>query len=108
MTWSGFWHAPADLRVVAAFRVAFGALVALSFLLQEPFVELWWGDAGLVPRDVARGMLHPDEPSLLLWLPESPLALRVCWALVIVQAEARTPTEPTEAGRQGLVATPNA
>jgi serine phosphatase RsbU (regulator of sigma subunit) len=29
-------------------------------------------------------------------------------ALVIVQAEARTPTEPTEAGRQGLVATPNA
>src|SRR5262245_62687869 len=53
-----------DPRVVAGLRIAVGALVALSFLSQLPFVELWWGEGGLVPRRLGRSIVDRQAGSL--------------------------------------------
>lgn len=67
--WDRFWHPPADPHVAALFRIAVGLLVALMFLGQLPFAELWWGEAGLCPPALGHRMRAPSSWSLLYWLP---------------------------------------
>lgn len=84
--WTRFWHSPADLRIVAAFRIAFGALVALHLLLQAEFVTLWWGRSGLVPLGVAQRIVDQDAPSLFWLLPGTDGVAWTVWGLTIVVA----------------------
>jgi len=67
--WDRFWHTPADPRIAAGFRIVFGIIVALMFLGQLPFVELWWGDQGLCPPQLGRKMRADSSWSLLFMLP---------------------------------------
>jgi hypothetical protein len=84
--WTRWWHAPPDRRVVAALRIALGVLLLVSFASQAEFVELWWGERGLVPRRFARAILDPGEGSLLFLLPRESRWLWACWALAVVQS----------------------
>jgi len=82
--WDRFWHAPVDPRMTAFFRIGFGLIVALVFLGQYPFVELWWGDEGLCPPELANQFRARGSWSLLFAIPSD--YLWVCWGLAITHA----------------------
>jgi hypothetical protein len=82
--WDRFWHAPADPRVAAFFRIVFGLLMVLYFALQYPFVETFWGGEGLCPPELAKQFRAYSSWSLLFAMPSS--WVWVGWSLAIVHA----------------------
>lgn len=83
--WTRFWHTPFDPRVAALVRILFGVLVSLLFALQYEFVEMYWGETGMVPYRTARNILDADASSLLFFFPKADWFLWLMWSLAVVQ-----------------------
>jgi hypothetical protein len=79
-------HAPADLHAAALVRILVGGLVAVNFLAAAPFVTLWWGEHGVLPRAVARLFVSPASLSVFDVLPATDGILWVCWAFALTHA----------------------
>ena len=82
--WNRFFHQPADARVLALIRIGLAALVLINLTALYPHLEKWFGESGVLPQ----GLPHLQgtyQWTLLDWVPQTPLALQVCFWIFVLQ-----------------------
>jgi hypothetical protein len=84
--WNRFFFEPVDLRICAAIRIAFAALLLVNFSLLGPDLFNWFGSAGLIRELPPEEHLAPGSWSVLLWLPQSDAFLAAAYAVALLQA----------------------
>jgi hypothetical protein len=83
--WDDFFFRPVDVRFVDVFRIAYAAILFVDCAGYLPFVNMWWGEQGAIPFDVARTLIDPDTLTIFTWLPRSDTLLWVCFAIFSAQ-----------------------
>ena len=86
--WDEFFFLPVDVRFADAFRIAYAALLFLDCAGYLPFVNMWWGEQGAIPFDVARTLIDPDTFTIFTWLPRNDTLLWVCFGIFAAQTVA--------------------
>jgi hypothetical protein len=84
-SWNRFFFEPVDLRVCAAIRIAFAALLLVNFGLLGPDLFNWFGSTGLIRDLPLEEYLAPGSWSVLLWLPPTNSALVAAYAIALLQ-----------------------
>lgn len=67
--------APRDTRVLAAFRIAYAALLFVNVIFWLPDLDLWFGEDGVLPYAASRSVVDPDTLTLFAFLPTTRFAL---------------------------------
>lgn len=88
--WNRFFHQPSDPRIPALIRIGVAGLVLINLIAWYPYLEMWFGEPGVLPGDVWK---NPDENSaplfqpwsLLAVVPRGHAALLVCYTLFLLQ-----------------------
>lgn len=86
--WDEFFFRPVDGRFVDAFRIAYAAILFVDCAGYLPFVNMWWGEQGVIPFDVARTLVDPDTLTIFTWLPRGDALLWTCFAIFSAQVAA--------------------
>lgn len=81
--WNRFFHEPADPRIPALLRVGYASVVLINLVAWFPYLEMWYGETGVLPRDLAS--LRTFQWSLLLHVPRGLLPLQICLGIFAVQ-----------------------
>lgn len=81
--WNRFFHEPSDPRIPALIRIGYASLVLMNLLAWFPYLEMWFGETGVLPGDA--GYLGPYQWSLLELAPRGHAALQVCFWIFAVQ-----------------------
>lgn len=84
--WNGFFHAPVELRVVGCLRIVYAAIVLVNAAAFFPYLEMWFGEAGVFPRSIAAELSDPQQLSLFHWLPATEGVLWTGYTLFVVHA----------------------
>lgn len=70
LAWDGFWFAKIDLYNLGLFRIIYAGTLFLMYLFRQKDVDLFYSEAGLLPKDLALQILpEAFRPSVLfvLW-----------------------------------------
>ncbi|MFN0021826.1 MAG: HTTM domain-containing protein [Pirellulaceae bacterium] len=89
--WNRFFHEPSDPRIPALIRMGVAGLLLVNLIAWFPYLEMWFGDTGVLPGDVWR---NPDEQtsvlarqwSLLAMVPRGHFALQACFWIFALQS----------------------
>ena len=88
--WNRFFHQPSDPRIPALIRIGVASLVLVNLIAWYPYLEMWFGETGVLPGDTWRTptrVLRPCSPwSLLAMVPRGHAALQACYLLFVLQA----------------------
>jgi hypothetical protein len=80
--WNRFFHEPGDPRVPALIRICFAAIVLVNLTALYPYLEMWYGEKGVLPSDLT--YLDSYQWSLL-GLARSSLSLQLCYWIFVMQ-----------------------
>ena len=81
----GFFHAPIDLRTVAALRIGYAGLMLVNVLCWWPDLDRWFSDAGVLTLAASRQMIDSRCLTLFQILPNDLVTLRVVYGIFIGQ-----------------------
>src|SRR6476620_7685871 len=81
--WNRFFHEPSDPRVPALIRIGYACLVLVNLTSLYPYLDMWFGDAGVLPRQL--GYTAGYQWSVLTWLPGDAAMLRICFWIFTLQ-----------------------
>jgi hypothetical protein len=79
--WNEFFHAPQDLHVCAAVRIAYGLVMLVNLAVLYPDLALWYTDAGILPAEASRELGESHKWSLLWQFPSTEPVVRLCFGL---------------------------
>jgi uncharacterized membrane protein YphA (DoxX/SURF4 family) len=80
--WHDFFHAPQDVRVCAAVRMAYAAVLLVNLAVLYPDLDLWFTDDGILPVAASRQIGEPFQWSILWHLPAKSGVVHTCfWIL---------------------------
>jgi hypothetical protein len=81
----GLLFAPRDLALCAVLRIAYASLLLINILVLVPDLELWYGEAGVLPYSASRTIIDTDTWTVFSWLPRTDATARACVAIFLVQ-----------------------
>ncbi len=80
-----FFHAPIDVRTVAALRIGYAGLMLVNVLCWWPDLDRWFSDDGVVTLAASRKMIDSRCLTLFQILPTDSTTLRVVYGLFVAQ-----------------------
>lgn len=83
--WNRFWFAPQSTSTLALVRIAYGALIVCWTLSVLPDIATWYSDEGVSPTQA-----YDRTPFTLLGWWDSPLAVALLWAVLLLAGVALT------------------
>lgn len=83
--WNRFFYEAVDAGILGYFRIGFGSLLLLNFLVLGPDWIRWFGNEGVLDQASARQNIDPDTWSFFLLLPGNAAILWLCFLLLISQ-----------------------
>lgn len=86
--WNAFFHDPIDARVCAAVRIIFGALMLIHLAVLYPDLDLWFSEAGVLPREFSKGAVSPFTWSIFDRFPADPSVVQIGFWLSVLHAAA--------------------
>ena len=81
-----FFHRKSDLSIFGPIRIAYAALLLINLLTWWPELETWFGENGVLSLQASRIAVDPDTITLFQWLPNTSMALWVCFLILIANA----------------------
>lgn len=78
-----FFHRKSHLGIFAPLRIGYALILLINILAWWPFLEIWYGENGLVPLDVSKQIVDPDTITLFEFLPQTSFALWACYLFLI-------------------------
>ena len=84
--WNGFFHSTFDGRVLRILRVFYAVILLVNILTWFPYLELWFGEAGVLPLAVSRQVISADSWTIFSYLPTSSSVLYVSYFCFLTQA----------------------
>ena len=80
-TWNRFFYGEVSAWRYRFLRQGFGALMLVYFAALVPDWSTWFSEQGVLDAASARASLDPEAFSLMIWFPESPLAV---WSPLVI------------------------
>ena len=84
--WNGFFHSTFDGRVLRILRIFYASLLLVNILTWYPYLELWFGETGIMPLAVSREVISKDAGTVFSYLPTSSSVLYGCYFCFLTQA----------------------
>lgn len=80
--WHDFFHGPQDVRVCAAVRIAYAAVLLVNLAVLYPDLDLWYTDDGILTAAASKQIGEPFQWSMLWHLPSKSAVVHTCfWIL---------------------------
>ena len=88
--WNRFFHEPSDPRIPALIRIGCASLVLINLIAWFPYLEMWFGETGVLPGDFwrIRDERLPalfQQWSLLAMVPRGHVSLLICYSVFLLQ-----------------------
>lgn len=84
--WNGFFHSTVDRRVLRIVRIFYAGILLVNILTWFPYLELWFGEDGVLPLEVSRQVINADRWTIFSYLPTSTNVLYGCYFCFLTQA----------------------
>ena len=81
--WHRFFHRPNDPRIPALIRIGYASLVLVNLVAWYPYLEMWYGESGILPRELFER--YPHHWTLHAWLPKGEAILQCCYWVFAIQ-----------------------
>ena len=83
-----FFHKKSHLGIFALIRIGYALILLVNILTWWPFLEIWFGEYGLVPFEVSKQIVDENTITLFQVLPQTPFTLWACYFILIVNTVA--------------------
>jgi uncharacterized membrane protein YphA (DoxX/SURF4 family) len=81
--WHEFFHGPQDVRVCAAVRIAYAAVLLVNLAVLYPDLDLWYTDQGILPVAASQRIGDPFQWSILWHVPATSAVVHACYWLLV-------------------------
>ena len=80
-----FFHAPVDVRVVAALRIGYAVLLLINVLCWWPDLDRWFSESGVLPLAASRPVINSQCLTLFQILPSDSRTLHIVYWIFVAQ-----------------------
>ena len=81
--WDFFFHRKSNLGIFAPIRIGYAVFLLINVLMWWPYLDVWFGEDGVVPLSVSKQIVDPDALTLFEFLPQTSTALWACYLVLI-------------------------
>ena len=86
--WRRFFDSPVDPRVYTVFRIVLSIVLLVHLLVLGRDWIRWFGEDGVLPLEVSRGLIDEDTVTLFQWIPGDTRTLWIVYGIILFQVVA--------------------